>query len=99
MCIRDSSYIYRITALYSLQALFSCSSADFIVERLLPIFLKNAKDPIPNVKFVVSKILQQLNTGLPEKAAQQIKQALIEMQKEDDKDVSYFSSVALNTPQ
>jgi hypothetical protein len=49
-------------------------SADFNKEKILPILLKNAKDGIANIRFVVAKIFKTLATTSMVSFVPQIKQ-------------------------
>ncbi len=64
---------------------------------LVPIFLKAMKDPIPNVRFCVAKIIHKMKGMYDAQILnQQIVPILKEMSTDTDKDVQYFSTVALN---
>jgi serine/threonine-protein phosphatase 2A regulatory subunit A len=54
------------------------------------------KDPIPNVRFTVAKILKQSKSQLdPSVVSSQIIPGLKEMTSDSDRDVQYYASVAL----
>jgi hypothetical protein len=63
-------------------------------------FVKASKDDIPNVKFCVSKIINQNRQYIePNVFNSQLVPVLKEMSNDPDRDVSYFAQVALQTNQ
>jgi len=94
---KDNGYLYRITALNCLRAIAQVCPPDTLNEKILPIFLKNAKDEVPNVRFVVVKIIKSLLVKFDSNTfASQIKPCLQELTQDSDKDVSYFAQEALS---
>ena len=73
----ENPYNLRTTALYALQSVAQVSPSDFVIDRILPYFLKSAKDPVANVRFVLAKIFKSIANTLPDKANKQIKQYII----------------------
>lgn len=65
---------------------------------LIPVLLKYCKDPIPNVKFCVAKLLKKLIPKLdPQIVMSKIKPVLTDMCGDADKDVQYYAKAALNS--
>lgn len=64
--LKDNSYLIRITALYSLQSVSLVLSAEYSRDKLIPMLLQNGKDPVPNIKLVLCKILKSLGKKYPE---------------------------------
>ena len=63
---------------------------------VVPVFLKAMKDPIPNVRFTVAKILKATKSQLdPSIVASQIIPSLKEMTSDSDRDVQYYATIAL----
>lgn len=63
---------------------------------VVPVFLKAMKDPIPNVRFTVAKILKSTKSQLdPSIVASQIIPGLKEMTSDSDRDVQYYATIAL----
>ena len=55
--IDKKGYNYRMCCLNSFSAVMPFTPKDAITTQMVPIFLKAAKDDIPNVKFCLSKLL------------------------------------------
>ena len=55
--VDKKGYNYRMCCLNSLSAVMPYTPKDAITQHIIPIFLKATKDDIPNVKFCVSKII------------------------------------------
>lgn len=63
---------------------------------IVPVFVKAMKDPIPNVRFTVAKILKASRSQLdPAIISSQIVPGLKEMTSDSDRDVQYYATVAL----
>lgn len=63
---------------------------------IVPILLKYCKDPIPNVKFSVAKLIKKMVVKMDSQTVMsKVKPALTEMASDPDKDVQYFAKVAL----
>ena len=94
--IDKKGYNYRMCCLNSLAAVMPHITKEQITQHIVPIFIKATKDDIPNVKFCMSKIIiankQYIDTNV---FSDQIVGPLKEMSNDSDKDVAYFSQVAL----
>jgi|LauGreDrversion4_2_1035121.scaffolds.fasta_scaffold355762_1 serine/threonine-protein phosphatase 2A regulatory subunit A len=89
-------YNYRMTCLYSLQQIIPYLSKDQVNSSVVPIFVKAMKDPIPNVRFTVAKILKTIKSQLdPSIVSSTIVPGLKEMTSDSDRDVQYYATVAL----
>jgi serine/threonine-protein phosphatase 2A regulatory subunit A len=93
---KDNGYLFRITAIYCLQAVAQSVSQEIANDKILPILLKTGKDSVPNVKFTVIKLLKGLNTK-SEIINMQIKPYFQELTNDPDRDVAYFATDALNS--
>ena len=63
-------------------------SKDQIAQHVVPIFVKAMKDPIPNVRFTVAKIVKQMRQSIdPNTMNSQIAPGLKEMANDSDRDV------------
>lgn len=58
--IDKQGYNYRMCSLSSLHAVMPYLGKEQISQLLVPIFLKAMKDPIPNVRFCVAKIIHKM---------------------------------------
>lgn len=91
-------YNYRMCCLYSLAAVMPYTPKDAITQHIVPELIKASKDDIPNVKFTVSKIIIENKQYIDQNVMiNQLVGPLKEMQQDADKDVAYFSAVALQT--
>lgn len=95
--VDKQGYNYRMCSLYSLHAVIPFISKDQISQQIVPLFVKAMKDPIPNVKFSVAKIIHSSRPYFDQGVFNsQIVPGLKDMSSDSDKDVSYFAHVALN---
>ena len=62
--VDKQGYNYRMCCLHSLQAVMMYLSKDQISQQIIPIFLKAMKDPIPNVRFTVAKIIHKMKSNI-----------------------------------
>jgi len=93
---KQNGYLYRITALSSLRAAAAHLSNDAVSDKVLPILIKNAKDEVPNVRFVVIKILKSLAVKLDNSTINSyIKPLFQELSNDSDKDVAFYAQEAL----
>jgi len=97
--IQNPHYLYRMTVLVTISMLtMVVDEADR--SQLLQSILDCAKDPVPNVKFSVAKNLQRLMTEANmgrETVSDKIKPCLKELSEDEDADVRFFASQALDT--
>jgi len=95
---KQNGYLYRITALTSLRSIAQTVGNDVVTEKLLPIFLKNGKDEVPNVRFVVVKILKALIVKFDSNTiVAYIRPLFQELSNDSDKDVQFFTQEALSS--
>jgi serine/threonine-protein phosphatase 2A regulatory subunit A len=60
--------------------------------------MKYCKDPIPNVKFCVAKLLKKIMPKMDTQTVMsKVKPVLNEMAGDADKDVAYYAKVAVNS--
>ena len=90
--VDKKGYNYRMCCLNSLSAVMPFTPKDAITQHIIPIFLKATKDDIPNVKFCVSKIINNNKQYIDQNVfANQLVGPLKEMSNDADKDVQYFA--------
>ena len=63
----DPNYLHRMTTLFAVNVLGEVCSAEVIKDTMLPVVLKLAKDPVPNVRFNVAKSMTKLGCKMDEK--------------------------------
>jgi serine/threonine-protein phosphatase 2A regulatory subunit A len=57
--VDKQGYNYRMCSLMSMNAVMANLSKDQVAQHIVPLFVKAMKDPIPNVRFSVAKIIKQ----------------------------------------
>lgn len=73
-------------------------SQEVITNTMLPLVLKLAQDPVPNIRFNVAKTLHSLIPLLDSSVVQtKIKPCLQELLKDSDRDVKFYASQALQS--
>ena len=60
--IDKQGYNYRMCCLHSLEAVMPFLNKEQVSQHVIPNFCKAMKDPIPNVRFTVAKILHKMRT-------------------------------------
>lgn len=95
---KAGSYIEKITMLYAFRALASSAQGDVLMKEILPRVMKGCKDKTPNVKCVAVQTLQELIPSLDDLTlTNQVRPCLEEMQRDEDSDVQYYSSLCIDT--
>lgn len=95
---KQNGYAFRISGLYSLQAISEILATNVVTDKILPILLKNAKDDVPNVKLVAVKIIKSLLLKFDSNAvSNNIKPLLQELSNDNDKDVKFYAQEALSS--
>lgn len=91
------NYLYRMTTLVAVGVMADAVGGDVTAESLLPLVLRMANDPVPNIRFNVAKTLQLMTSVLPLAVVQnQVKPVLTQLLRDDtDADVKYYASTAL----
>jgi len=62
----DPNYLHRMTTLFAVNLLVEVCSEEVIKDTMLPVVLKLAKDPVPNVRFNVAKSMIKLSPKVVE---------------------------------
>ena len=88
----------RIHTLFVVQKVFEKVTPLFLNEVLFKFVVKLAEDPVPNIKFNVSKTIELIYTKLNYANKEQAKEILNKMeQDQNDFDVKYYAEKALKT--
>ena len=94
--VQNENYLHRMSVLYCLRSLCDAVTREDANTRVVPIFVQAAGDPVPNIRFVSAKILQQLKPLLaPELVQSSIVPCLTKLSHDDDPDVRYYAEQAL----
>ena len=92
-----SNYLFRLTALASVQALASVHGKEVLRNDMLPLVIRATQDPVPNIRFNVAKTLRSLAGKLDVDDVQsQVRPALATLAGDNDIDVKYFATEALS---
>ena len=92
------NYLYRMTTLLAISALCAVVGAAIIDQTLLPVVIRMASDPVPNIRFNVCKTLQIIIKLVDDSIVEKkIKPTLNGLLEDTDNDVKYFASQALST--
>ena len=97
-----TNYLHRITALYAMQALIKVLSVAEQEMYLLPIIDALVADPVANVRFTAVKTFSQLHDALGadmQQTRNRIRDILLKMTSDTDRDVRHFSKVAISQAQ
>ena len=72
---------------------------DVLNKDIIPVIIGLKEDTVPNIKFNIAKILDELSTTLSKENIFIGRNALTTMRDNDlDEDVKYFAAKALNNP-
>ena len=87
-----------MTTLLAISALCAVVGAAIIDQTLLPVVIRMASDPVPNIRFNVCKTLQIIIKLVDDSIVEKkIKPTLNGLLEDTDNDVKYFASQALST--
>ncbi len=91
-----SNYLFRLTSVASMHALSEHIELSVFQEQMLPVLLKAAQDPVPNIRLRAAKVLGIVGQKVEEAHLQQsVKPVLARMVQDSDRDVKYFAEEAL----
>lgn len=88
-----------MTTLLAISSFSSVVGNEAVDSTLLPLVIRMANDPVPNIRFNVAKTLQTLCNYLDENAIQRkVRPTLNQLyEKDPDSDVKYFAHQALQS--
>jgi serine/threonine-protein phosphatase 2A regulatory subunit A len=100
---QHKNFSQRMTSLYAIQALLKSLSRDSILDRVIPLVVRMAHDPVPNVRFTVAKTLAAALasvSGAPSKALSlenEVLRTLGSLGTDNDKDVRFYAAKVSQT--
>jgi len=94
---RHTNYLYRTTPLYAITILATVLPPEEVSNKLLPLAISLANDPIPNIRFNSCKTLQSLIPIIGASVEPVVKPILNKLLEDKDRDVRYFANVALQS--
>jgi len=93
---KHSNYLYRMTTLFSINTLATTLSGELIVNCLLPIVIELVPDRVANIRLNVAKTFQTIIPLVDNSVVEtKIKPALSKLLEDKDRDVKYFSNIAI----
>lgn len=92
------NYLYRMTTLFAIAVLSEVPGMnDVIHNSMLPLVIRMAEDPVPNIRFNVAKTMGVLIKNLDTNTIQtKVKPALTKLYEDSDRDVKFYASQALS---
>jgi len=92
------NYLYRMTTLFAVGVLSEVKGMDEVINgSMLPLVIRMADDPVPNIRFNVAKTLgtlcKHLDAGLVQS---KVKPVLTKLYEDADRDVKFHASQALS---
>ena len=94
---RHERFMIRIQTIHFVSTLKDCASKDMINKCFAEALLRLAEDPVPNIRFNVSKNLEVLYPKLTPGNKIKAESALKKMTSDKDFDASFFAQQALAT--
>jgi serine/threonine-protein phosphatase 2A regulatory subunit A len=93
---KHPNYLHRMAVLYCLRDLCKAVSPSDAATVVVPVCLHAASDPVPNIRFVAAKILQDLQPILAEaQVEKEVVPCLRKLTEDVDVDVRYYSECSL----
>ena len=93
----SETYLSRMTSLFSVHSLVPIVGAEVLTNTFLPLALRMAADPVPNIRFNVAQTLQLVAKYTSAEVTEaQIKPALTTLLEDNDTDVKYYAFMALH---
>jgi len=90
------TYLYRMTSLLAINDMAKAVGAEVTTNALLPVILKMAADPVPNVRFNVAKTLSIILDFIKLDAIKQVVLGCLnKLVTDTDPDVKHFATIAL----
>lgn len=91
----NPNYLHRMSVLYCLRDLGKALGPEQTTQRIVPVIVKASDDPVPNIRFVAAKILQQLQPLMTQQAMERdAAPCLNALRQDDDADVRFYADVA-----
>jgi len=90
------NYLYRMTTLFAISVLSEVKGMkDVIHNSMLPLVIRMADDPVPNIRFNVAKTLHTLIKHLDPNVVQtKVQPCLAKLYEDKDKDVKFYAAQA-----
>jgi len=91
------NYLYRMTTLFAISVLAEVKGMKEVIQNsMLPLVIRMADDPVPNIRFNVAKTLYTLIKYLDTTVVQnKVRPCLQNLEKDKDRDVQFYAGRAL----
>jgi serine/threonine-protein phosphatase 2A regulatory subunit A len=94
--VKNPNYLHRMSVLYCLRDLSKAVAVEDASGRIVPVIIEATSDPVPNIRFVAAKILQQLQPVMSDALVEEdVKPCLTKLCQDGDADVRYYAEAAL----
>jgi len=92
------NYLYRMTTLFAITVLSEVPGMSEVTQNsMLPLVMRMAEDPVPNIRFNAAKTLGSLIKHLDANTVQtKVKPGLTKLYEDTDRDVKFYASQALS---
>jgi len=101
--LSHKNYLIRVSSIPCVGMLAETVSQVFLVEHLIPMLVKMAKDPVPNVRVNVAKTIQNMHKNCPEGHRNSLKEHLLPcaetLSADEDPDVKFFAAACVKLMQ
>merc|ERR1711916_389499 len=90
------NYLFRMTTISCIAQLSSVVGEDLLINHMLPLVLRLAVDPVPNIRFRVAQAFEVIVDALPQEVIQgEVHPCLSKLTEDSDADVKFFARSAL----
>mmetsp|Transcript_29177 Transcript_29177/g.28909 ORF Transcript_29177/g.28909 Transcript_29177/m.28909 type:complete len:223 (-) Transcript_29177:6-674(-) len=94
----SESHIKRLSTIFTLKAIIGTISPEKIISTIVPVLVRLSSDAVPNIRFNVAKIIKEISPILKDAGTRdQIKTSLRMLNKDEDRDVRFFTDQTLRT--
>lgn len=97
--LTHKNYLYRISAMLCAATLATVAGAQLLEKHLVPMVVRMASDPVPNVRFNAAKTIQAMHktcaTASPDSLESNLLPCLRRLCADEDPDVRYFAGRSL----
>lgn len=98
--LNHKNYLYRISAMLCASTLAEVAAGPLLDQHLVPMVLRMASDPVPNVRFNAAKTIQALQktcmSAAPEAIQEHLLPCLERLVLDQDPDVKFFAKKAMS---
>lgn len=92
------SYIRRLSTLFAIKAIISQLSSEKILTHVVPVIVRLSSDSAANIRLNVAKIIKEISPLIKDQGARdQLKTSLRMLNKDEDRDVRFFTDQTLRT--